>query len=67
MAVGPGSDLMSKVLFNGPTVVNLVVQSLLGTDIPANSYAVTSNEWADGTRSDVVYAAEGKLWRNTLI
>ncbi|KAI8083740.1 hypothetical protein BDF21DRAFT_492648 [Thamnidium elegans] len=67
MAVGPGSDLMSKMLFNDPTVVNLVVQSLLGTGIPANSYAVTSNEWADDTRSDVVYAAESKLWRNTLI
>ncbi|KAI8083767.1 hypothetical protein BDF21DRAFT_492670 [Thamnidium elegans] len=61
MAVGPGSDLMSKMLFTDPTVVNLVVQSLLGTDIPANSYVVTSNEWADDTRSDVVYVAEGKL------
>ncbi|KAG0808039.1 hypothetical protein G6F25_010093 [Rhizopus arrhizus] len=57
----PGSDSMSKLLFNDPTVVNLVVQSLLGsTDIPANSYTVASNEWADGTRSDVVYAAESK-------
>ncbi|KAI9270867.1 hypothetical protein BY458DRAFT_510006 [Sporodiniella umbellata] len=53
----PGSDLMSKLLFSDPTVVNLVVQSLLGTDIPADSYAVASNEWADGTRSDIVYAA----------
>ncbi|KAI8057387.1 hypothetical protein BDF21DRAFT_403554 [Thamnidium elegans] len=35
---------MSKMIFNDPTVMNLVVQSLLGTDIPANSYAVTSNE-----------------------
>ncbi|KAI8057431.1 hypothetical protein BDF21DRAFT_456097 [Thamnidium elegans] len=40
---------MSKTLFNDPTVMNLVVQSLLGTDISTNSYAVTSNEWADGT------------------
>ncbi|KAI8064108.1 hypothetical protein BDF21DRAFT_347082, partial [Thamnidium elegans] len=30
-AVGPGSDLMCKMLFNDSTVVNLVVQSLLGS------------------------------------
>lgn len=26
----PGSDLMSKLLFNDPMIVNLIVQSLLG-------------------------------------
>ncbi|KAI8088468.1 hypothetical protein BDF21DRAFT_413313, partial [Thamnidium elegans] len=40
----PGSDLMSQMIFNDPTAVDLIVQPLLGTDIPANSYAVTSNE-----------------------
>ncbi|KAG2229744.1 hypothetical protein INT48_000036 [Thamnidium elegans] len=53
------------MLSNNPTVVNLVVQSLLGTDIPANSYVITSNEWTDGTRSDVVYVAESNC-RETL-
>ncbi|KAI9487181.1 MAG: hypothetical protein EXX96DRAFT_552133 [Benjaminiella poitrasii] len=50
----PNSDLMSKLLFNDPMIVNLVVQSLL--DIPADSYKIAPNKWADGTRSDVVYS-----------
>ncbi|KAI7907813.1 uncharacterized protein BX663DRAFT_547485 [Cokeromyces recurvatus] len=50
-----GSDLMSKLLFNNPMIVNLVSKN-----IPADSYKVTPNEWADGTRSDVVYSVRDK-------
>ncbi|KAG2195958.1 hypothetical protein INT47_007094 [Mucor saturninus] len=40
----PGSDLMSTLLLNDPMIVNLVVQSLLGKDIPADSYKVAPND-----------------------
>ncbi|KAI7896590.1 uncharacterized protein EV154DRAFT_390009, partial [Mucor mucedo] len=55
------------LLFNDPVVVNLVVQSLLGsTVIPTNNYYVASNEWADGTRSDVVYATKSSQVKSSL-
>ncbi|KAG2229335.1 hypothetical protein BDF21DRAFT_492172 [Thamnidium elegans] len=33
---------------------------LMSKDIPADSYKVAPNEWADGTRSDVVYSVRDK-------
>ncbi|EIE79741.1 hypothetical protein RO3G_04446 [Rhizopus delemar RA 99-880] len=48
------------VLFNDPMIVNLVVKSLLGTDVPEDIYTVTSNEWANGSRSDIVYMVKDK-------
>jgi hypothetical protein len=29
----------------------------IGTDVPANSYTVAQTEWADGSRSDMIYAS----------
>ncbi|CAO0793162.1 unnamed protein product [Mucor circinelloides] len=53
----PGEDCMSKLLLSDPKIINLVVQSLVDTSIPDNSYTTAQTEWTDGSRSDVVYAS----------
>ncbi|KAI7863972.1 hypothetical protein BDF14DRAFT_1938293 [Spinellus fusiger] len=57
----PGSDLMSKLLFNDPIIVNLVVKSLLGTDVPEDIYTVALDEWADDFNSTfIVYISQNE-------
>ncbi|CEP13989.1 hypothetical protein [Parasitella parasitica] len=50
----PGTDLMSKMLLSDPEIMRIVIQSLLGEDVPPDSYSVAPTEWADGSRSDMV-------------
>ncbi|CEP10967.1 hypothetical protein [Parasitella parasitica] len=43
----PGTDLMSKMLLSDPEIMRIVIQSLLGEDVPPDSYSVAPTEWAD--------------------
>ncbi|KAG1441315.1 hypothetical protein G6F56_011539 [Rhizopus delemar] len=53
----PVKDLLSKDLLKDPKIMNLIIRSLLGSNIPSDAYHVSQTEWSNGTRSDVVYAA----------
>ncbi|KAI8983919.1 hypothetical protein BDF20DRAFT_857021 [Mycotypha africana] len=46
------------MVLTDPKIINLIVCSLVGPDVPANTYSVAQSEWADGTRSDVLYASK---------
>ncbi|KAG2197657.1 hypothetical protein INT47_002364, partial [Mucor saturninus] len=37
--------------------MRIIIQSFLGADVSSDSYSVTPTEWADGSRSDMVYAS----------
>ncbi|KAI8147180.1 hypothetical protein BJV82DRAFT_598083 [Fennellomyces sp. T-0311] len=47
----PGTDLMSKQVIQDQEVINIITHHLTNTK---NDYISSNNEWADGTRSDVV-------------
>ncbi|CEP09835.1 hypothetical protein, partial, partial [Parasitella parasitica] len=50
-----GTDITTKLILSNKTVINTVVQNLLGSSIPNNTYTTSSAEWADGKRSDLLY------------
>ncbi|KAG2235193.1 hypothetical protein INT48_003537 [Thamnidium elegans] len=51
----PGTDLSSKLLLNDTSIINLIVKSLLEEHTPSNLYYSAQTEWADGSKSDVLY------------
>ncbi|CEP10968.1 hypothetical protein [Parasitella parasitica] len=53
----PGTDLMSKMMLSDSEIMRIVIQSLLGEDVPPDCYSVAPTDWADGSRSDMVYAS----------
>ncbi|KAI7889105.1 uncharacterized protein EV154DRAFT_446886, partial [Mucor mucedo] len=57
----PGTDHVSKLLLNDPNVMNLIVRSLVGEIAPENSYTVAPTEWADNSRSDVLYTPRAEV------
>ncbi|ORE05095.1 hypothetical protein BCV72DRAFT_306708 [Rhizopus microsporus var. microsporus] len=53
----PGADLMSKMLLSDPEIMRIIIHSLIDVDVPPDSYSVVPTKWADGSRSDMVYAS----------
>ncbi|CAO3701944.1 unnamed protein product [Rhizopus stolonifer] len=53
----PSTDLMSKMLLSDPEIMRIIIHSLIGVDVSPDSYSVVPTEWADGSRSDMVYAS----------
>ncbi|KAI7846989.1 hypothetical protein BDC45DRAFT_423841, partial [Circinella umbellata] len=52
----PGSDLISKLVLHNPNVVEMITTTLIGPNA-ASLYVPRLTEWADGSKSDIVYAA----------
>ncbi|KAG1442953.1 hypothetical protein G6F56_010852 [Rhizopus delemar] len=56
-----GTDLTTKVTLNNKTIINIIVNELLGSDVPNNTYISASTEWSDGTRSDAIYIPKNEV------
>ncbi|CAO0792749.1 unnamed protein product [Mucor circinelloides] len=54
-ALRPGKDLMYKAVARNPKVINIITKALNNTE---NDYLVAENEWATGTRFDLVLASK---------
>ncbi|KAG2214759.1 hypothetical protein INT45_006288, partial [Circinella minor] len=52
----PGSDLTSKLVLRNPDVVEMITTTLIGPDA-ASLYVLRPTEWANSSKSDIVYAA----------
>ncbi|KAI8984206.1 hypothetical protein BDF20DRAFT_986131 [Mycotypha africana] len=51
----PGADLSSKLLFREDEIVNIVVKAATDGHVNGSLYCVSSNEFSDGRKSDILY------------
>ncbi|KAI9262864.1 hypothetical protein EDC94DRAFT_671124 [Helicostylum pulchrum] len=54
----PGTVLMNKMLLSDSKIMNLSVCSLVGTDVPANTYSVAQTEWANSNGDYTLYVSQ---------
>ncbi|RCI00723.1 hypothetical protein CU097_015470 [Rhizopus azygosporus] len=52
----PGTDLVSKLILRHPSVRNIIVNAVLGSEV-CSQYADRSTEWPSGRCSDVLFAS----------
>ncbi|KAI8983920.1 hypothetical protein BDF20DRAFT_857022 [Mycotypha africana] len=46
------------MLLTDPKIINLIVCSLVGPDVPANTYSVAQSEWADSKEEYTLYVSK---------
>ncbi|CAO3695429.1 hypothetical protein G6F70_008979 [Rhizopus microsporus] len=49
----PGTDQLSKSILKTSTAIDIITSNLL--DVPKGTYTIAGTEWANGSRSDILY------------